>query len=452
MNSQTNQESSDYRGLRDSPTESTTNRKYSTVLTQQVCPSKEQAIIFPAINEAKLEDYLIPLGKIIEPKNILYSSRLSNNRMCMYLSSKIIVEKFMIEHGGTIQMNNTTIQARRYVTPSERLILSNVCPTIPNDILIKELENIGLTLLSPMTSLRISATLPEFSHILSFRRQVFISPTNETIPESVLIQFDETTYRIFLFNDDTTCYNCKQTGHKAANCTNAITKRKTTNDIHAQNTPQPKTQTSSVALSPSTSKDNTTSIITNTDPQTATTSNKSLSPSSNTPKHDSNNSESSSEPQIYIQPARGTTTLSSIKRNIDEIITPPDPDEDNTPQFKKPSNNSPNPKKKNTTYNHPLNPLENFINQQNPPMILDFNQITDLLENIKGTPDPINIVKNYTGNYILLIDMLTKIYPHIQERAIKTRSTKLRKNLMKYLQIQTQSEGTTDSESDYSQK
>lgn len=98
----------------------------------------------------------------------------------------------------------------RYVTPADRIILSNVCPTIPNKIRISELKNIGLTLLSQMTLSK--KAHPDLKFITRFRRQIFISPTQSAIPQSIIITHDNTFYGIFLSRDNPTCCKCKQTG------------------------------------------------------------------------------------------------------------------------------------------------------------------------------------------------------------------------------------------------
>lgn len=425
--SNNNSETPDYRGSQNSQMEATNNKSYSTVLTQTKYPSKNQAIIFPAIEDAKLQDYLLPLGEILEPKNIIYASRLSNSRICMYLTSQTIVDKFMNEHKGIIKINENIIQARRYVTPSERIVLSNVCPSIPNDILVKEMENIGIIPLSPMTHLRINASLPEFSHILSFRRQIFINPPNITIPESILVTHEDTSYRIFLACD-TTCYKCKQNGHIATNCTFIPTDPKIPNVAETVPIEQP--------IHPPEVNTPLTTTISEIPPTTSHIS-----------------STSTTAPQQRMHTSNILSDLNPTptrpKRIFEETITPPNPEEQKTIEFKKPKESAANPKKKINLENNPQISLKEFINNQNPPMILDFNQITDLLENVKGSPDSINIVKNYTENMTDLIDMLTKIYPYLQERSLKTRSTKLRKTLLKHLEIQLS--GISDDESDCSQ-
>uniref|UniRef100_A0A6P7GY50 Uncharacterized protein LOC114342124 n=1 Tax=Diabrotica virgifera virgifera TaxID=50390 RepID=A0A6P7GY50_DIAVI len=73
--------------------------------------------------------------------------------------------------------------------------------------------------LSPITFLRIGAPDPAYSHILSFRRQVYISlpEDNFQIPEVLEIYHDDLTYHIYL-TTDTLCYKCKQPGHLASRC------------------------------------------------------------------------------------------------------------------------------------------------------------------------------------------------------------------------------------------
>uniref|UniRef100_A0A6P7F1Y5 Uncharacterized protein LOC114324327 n=1 Tax=Diabrotica virgifera virgifera TaxID=50390 RepID=A0A6P7F1Y5_DIAVI len=232
----------------ETPTTSQNTPMYSTIASQQTTPKlpvKEQAIIFSSINGAKLQDYLLQLGPLVQPKNIIYSSRISNNRVnnrvCVYLSRKAVVDDFL-NKTGSIKINNEVLLARRLVTPSERLLLSNVHPTIPQEMLINILQNLGLKLMSPITCLRIGATNPEYSHILSFRRQVYIEPLdNITIPDFVMVDHDNVSYKIFLSNDQSLCFKCKQNGHLASQCsseTSSLINSNMPNTIPTFNPPQ----------------------------------------------------------------------------------------------------------------------------------------------------------------------------------------------------------------------
>ncbi|CAG9815998.1 unnamed protein product [Phaedon cochleariae] len=325
---------SDYRG---SQNENPTNRSYSAALTQQHCPTKEQAIIFNAIDGIRLQDYLIKVGSIINPKNILFASRLSNKRICMYLSSKETVDKFMNEN-GMIEINGESLRARRLITPAERLVLSNVSPTIPHDLLNHELQKIGLSPVSPISFLRISASISEYSHILSFRRQVYISSPDVTIPESIMITFDDTSYRIFLSQDGLTCFSCKKAGHISSQC-----------------------KTSS----------NETTVVSNTEDI-------------------SGDPQQPSDPQVL--PTLNTVTS---KRPVEDILTPTeeitetDKEETTDDPFIKPSKTSRAKKPKpNQQIEDSFKPTENFIKTHSPAFVLNYTQIKDLFDNAWGSTDP----------------------------------------------------------------
>uniref|UniRef100_A0A6P7F5E5 Uncharacterized protein LOC114324948 n=1 Tax=Diabrotica virgifera virgifera TaxID=50390 RepID=A0A6P7F5E5_DIAVI len=91
---------SDYRGPPMLPDQQTPS--YSTITQQKAAtfPSKLQAVIIPAVDTLKLEDYVTAIGSLVQPKNVLFSSRISNGRICIYLSSKEVVDTFLTDHGG----------------------------------------------------------------------------------------------------------------------------------------------------------------------------------------------------------------------------------------------------------------------------------------------------------------------------------------------------------------
>ena len=48
--------------------------------------SKKQAVLFNATDDLQRIGYLTIIGYIITPKNVLFSSKMSKGRVCIYLS------------------------------------------------------------------------------------------------------------------------------------------------------------------------------------------------------------------------------------------------------------------------------------------------------------------------------------------------------------------------------
>ncbi|KAL3281645.1 hypothetical protein HHI36_004851 [Cryptolaemus montrouzieri] len=70
----------------------------------------------------------------------------------------------------------------------------------------------------------------------------------------------------------------------------------------------------------------------------------------------------------------------------------------------------------------------------------------DFLENTHGKSDAITEARRYTDNIDDLIKMMYDIYPHLTDRALKSRITRLNKKLKE----QSETENSDDNESVYS--
>lgn len=167
-------------------------------------PKRDQAIILDVVEDLRIVDYVTSIGNIIGPKNIISVSRIANNRICMYLSSTQVADT-LLKNYPLIQIENVQIKIRKLITPAKRILISNVCSSIPNYVIEKHLMDSGLKLVSPITTLKAGIPGEEFNHIESFRRQVFVTPPTDednALPSSLVISHEETTYRIFLSFDD----------------------------------------------------------------------------------------------------------------------------------------------------------------------------------------------------------------------------------------------------------
>lgn len=432
---------------------SSNNQSYSSALNKNAptFPTKKQAILFNALDDTKLEEYLVALGEIIEPRNILFSSRLSNNRICIYLSSESLVDQF-ISQSGEINVKNEILRARKLITPSERLLLSNVCPSIPHNIIEDELKKLGIKQVSPLTFLKISSQLPEFQHVLSFRRQTYIQPLeNVTLPESFLITYEQTSYRIFISLDKPSCFICKQPDHFAPNCPNK-------DQLH--NTPNPSTS----VITPSSSQPS----LPTPSPSLCTPPPVSQNTPSSSTQPSQNSNPSAQTPQITVEKSKlGTpviptamtqndetqmeTELSTNKRNISELDTTPSPDQENEePTFK-----IPKPRKKSRHNADPLKeksiqemmlPTKTLFDNPSHNFVLTYDQTTDFFENCSGSKDILSLIKTYTTDIPDFLDMLTKLRPFFTDKSIKTKCTKMKNKINRLLDT----DPTPDPDSDAS--
>ncbi|KAJ3661006.1 hypothetical protein Zmor_005429 [Zophobas morio] len=88
-------------------------------------PAKDQAIVLSAIKDVKLTEYVVAIGDIVTSKNVIFASRMSNDRICIYLSHKSYVDQIVSEY-STIKVNGTEVNVRRLLNPAKRIIFSNV--------------------------------------------------------------------------------------------------------------------------------------------------------------------------------------------------------------------------------------------------------------------------------------------------------------------------------------
>lgn len=194
-----------------------TPKSFAETTANTTFPKKEQAIVLNTINDIAQIEYIKALGKITPTKNITFASRISNNRFCVYFTDKHIVDEIIKNH-SSISINEHQIPFRRLVNPAKRFIISNAHPIIPHEIINEKLLLEGIKTISQITFLK-AGFHDDLAHISSFRRQVYIHPDDiANVLGSLVINFDNTDFRIFLTDDTLTCYVCHQSGHTSSFC------------------------------------------------------------------------------------------------------------------------------------------------------------------------------------------------------------------------------------------
>lgn len=205
-----------------------TTSLYSQAAQQMAFPTREQAIVLDSVDGVSVQDYVKQISKIVDPINIRFVSRISNSRVCLYLNSKQIVDK-LTETPTKINIGSNVLEIRPLISQHKRIILSNVCPIIPHDKISEELKKYNIEPKSPISFIRFGMNDQGFAHILSFRRQTYISPDDiDKLPASMKIHFEGTDYWIYLSTDKVMCFLCKEEGHVAKYCKNVENASKST--------------------------------------------------------------------------------------------------------------------------------------------------------------------------------------------------------------------------------
>lgn len=401
-------------------TQTTNTPSFASKVASEQLPKRELAIVFNTIENIPQIEYLIALSKLISPKDITYASRVSNGRFCVYLANKNTIDNLLENHQNII-VNNQIINIRRLINPAKKLILSNVCPTIPNSIIESSLNNAGFTLVSPIIKLRAGFNIEGFTHIMSFKRQIFVKPDDfENKPTSIIINHEDIAYRIFINDDMVTCFHCKLKGHISNQCPNLKTQL-------VQN------ETHNIAI-----------------PETKINENMTLdnepNPESN---EDINNIRLNIAPPIGIKrPAPSTSTTSSPPSSpnnetsnvfsIDHTSQNLNENENSdwtiktTKKQQKKRKRTPSLEHFIANLNISLKPAEKFFERKT--RAISFIQFKDMIENSQENNNIIETVLQYCDiqNAITIIEIVNTAF--ITDRSLKTRLGKLLKILKTHLQ------------------
>jgi len=130
--------------------QSNSHKTFAETTANVSFPKKDQAIIFNTIQDVPQIEYIKAFSQLTTPNNITFALRISNNRFCIYFSNKNIVEQIIAKQ-PYITINNAEISYRRLINPAKRIIISNVQPIIPHDIITKAINNPSIKILSPIS-------------------------------------------------------------------------------------------------------------------------------------------------------------------------------------------------------------------------------------------------------------------------------------------------------------
>lgn len=398
---------------------------YATVAQSEFFPDKEYGIILDSIDGIPLREYILAVGSLVEPRNIRFASKISNNRVCIYLSSKQLVNT-LTSTKTVINIRDLTFNIRPLFTKAQRIIFSNVYPGIPHQAIIDKLKEFNVQEISSVTFIKASLADQGYSHVLSFRRQVYVHPDDsKKIPENFKITHNNTTYWIFSSTDNPVCFRCNKEDHLARHCT--IEAQQITQDQN-MDTLISKENLSNPTLSQCTHNDNqdavTESILIGT-PDRPKSFKRPLSTSIS----------STSGSTITINQDK-TLPVLKCKDKKPDVAT-------NSKAKKKKRSSSPN-------FDEKLSSIRHILTMYPDTYILDYNNLKDFLGKSAGNAKIMESALSYTSDIPALVKMLKEIYPSLQDRSTKNLITRINKKLEAY--IACSMDNNSDSEMDCSQK
>ena len=315
--------------------------------------------------------------------------------------------------------------------------MSNVHTCIPNSAILESLQNLGVKTASAVHELHIGlptefaseAELVRYKHVASFRRAVYIIEDEKTtLPTSLLISYENETYRIFINESEQRCHLCGISSHNAVNCPTIDTTNK--EFIPEKSSAEPTNgQKSTTPNSPSQpqKEDNLPfeERINHARIEAASRNNTKQLPGvkDNQPPPAANSYQIEQMETSFSKPKRQHTASSTSltqtrkKKTKANSITSTDDDDPNTDES--------------TNINDILKPAQTTFEDTNKTPPLTF---TDAVEFIKQCAKPKKahkIIPEYTNDIAGTIDLLNQVYELIDNRNIRNRLTRIKKALSK---------------------
>lgn len=220
--------------------QSQSKRQYSSVVKRSGLPAFDQSVICDRVEGASNDDYMDEFEKISSIGNLRFFSKISNNKVLFTVNSAEVALKLV---NSVITIKGQKLLLRPYVSTSSvnkyrRIVISNVLPHIPNDLITDKLKDLGIFLERSITNVRCSTGKDWRKHVQSHRRQFYLKEEDaEKLPSKIQVVFQDTPYWIFLEADEIKCHFCNALGHIAKYCPKLHESQKENNSNEASETP-----------------------------------------------------------------------------------------------------------------------------------------------------------------------------------------------------------------------
>lgn len=399
---------------------------YAATAEKLTFPKRDQGLILDCAGDLSLTEYTCAVGDIINPKNVLFASKISNNRVCLYLANKELVDNITNLH-EFIQIGQVKVTIRPLISKNKRIIFSNVPANMPNSALENVLDQLNVKKASPVSLLKAAINKEGYSHVASFRRQVYIKPDEASkIPEIFKLHFDDISYFVYAGTDTLKCFNCKLEGHLARNCPDVLNTQTKVHTNDTTDTPQITNPNNSNYTD--NSSDNTIDATQEYQNKLPLKENQLLN------KSNSNN--------LLTKRGHSQVSTTDSQLSIDELneMNPGRPSKQINNEKKKSKPNeiqiseTPNPPKldkpQEDNLERKLISIKDYLDKAGT--LLNYAQFKSLLENTYGSRKPVDIILNYTKDLKAFEAFIKNdVYPNVRDSSIKNRCTRLLNNINK---------------------
>lgn len=197
---------------------STSRRQESADNNQSYTPSRKNAIVLENTSAFTQDQVLRAVADCVGGSNIHYCTRLSNGRICLYLTNEECVNQ--ITDDGGIIIGGIYVSCRRYVSEAKKIVISNCPPELTDNDLKKILEPYGRIVSAP-NRLRVTTAHSDLKHIKSWRRSIFMMLPNEAQPlppRLIITSSDGLRNTLYIEKDEILCTYCHAPGHTEQRC------------------------------------------------------------------------------------------------------------------------------------------------------------------------------------------------------------------------------------------
>lgn len=376
-------------------TNTSQSKTFSSIVQQERIISRDHAIVVDTIKEKTVEEYAVALAKVVPPKEILYVSRISQNRVCFYLSKTETVDS-LVEKEIKIKIEDQLLEIRPLTSKAKRILISNVQPCIPTSVILEELRKIDIIPVSQITTIKAGIHMPELGHLLSFRKQMFLKPEDiEKLPSNLKITYEDVNYWIYFSSEKMICFQCNEEGHLARFC--PLNPAPSANNLQVAAVDDKNTEPY-----PTKEENRTAEANALRNPNTQTSDSRNKRPLSTSTQSTSNNDNSAQDTLIehenFNQPIKPKKKKGKLGSKID--------------------------------FAKHLEPARNVVERRDSHFPLNFDKLVAFLESTHGCDNIHDTAQMFTNSTESLSNMLSLIYPSLENRHAKSRVTRIRNLLM----------------------